>query len=148
MRPFVWVRYESSDAWMWRRGRTAAAECGPQLENVTSAPAYDIDLSDLVLDDETRYRFERVESLQPGEARPLDSLLQPRAAPLTQIISRHIVARALAGRPPVSGWPVRIAYRSRHGRKYETRCEIRITRLPLGIASVIVANSDAAGRSE
>jgi hypothetical protein len=144
MRPFVWVRYESSDAWMWRRGRTASA-CGPQLENVTSAPAYDIHLSDLVLDGETRYQFERVESLQPGEARSLDSLLQPRAAPLTQIISRHIVERALAGRPPIARWPVRIAYRSRHGREYKTCCEIRITRLPLGIASVIVGNTDAAG---
>ncbi len=145
MRPFVWVRYESSDAWMWRRGRAAAAECGPQIENVTSAPAYDIHLSDLTLDDETRYRFDRVEALQPGEARSLDSLLQPPDVSLTQIISRHIVGRTLAGRPPVSGWPMRIAYRSRRGREYETCCEIRITRLPLGIASVIVGNTEGGG---
>jgi len=145
MRPFVWVRYESSDAWMWRRGRAAAAECGPQIENVTSAPAYDIHLSDLMLDEETRCRFERVDALQPGEARSLDSLLQPRAS-LTQIISRHIVGRTLAGRPPIGGWPMRIAYRSRHGREYETCCEIRITRLPLGIASVIVGNPGGGGR--
>jgi hypothetical protein len=130
---------------MWRRGRTAAAGCGPQIENVTSAPAYDIHLSDLTLDDETRYRFDRVEALQPGEARSLDSLLQPRAASLTQIISRHIVERALTGRPPISGWPMRIAYRSKRGREYETCCEIRITHLPLGIASVIVGNTGGCG---
>jgi hypothetical protein len=144
MRPFVWVRYELSDAWMWRRGRTAAAGCGPLIENATSAPAYDIQLSDLTLDDETRYRFDGVDTLQPGEARSLDSLLQPRAS-LTQVISRHVVGRALAGQPPVSGWPMRIAYRSRRGREYETCCEIRITHLPLGIASVIVGKTGGRG---
>ena len=73
MRPFVWVRYDSSDAWTWRHGRAAARNCGPQLENATSAPAYDVHISDLTFDDETRYQFERVGTLEPGEAKPLDS---------------------------------------------------------------------------
>ncbi len=142
MRPFVWVRYDSSDAWTSRQSRTVAGGCGPQLENVTSAPAYDVHLSDLTLDDGTRFGFEPVDMLQPGEARPLDALIQPRAASLTQIISRHVVGRVLAGRPLLCGWPMRIAYRSRRGREYETWCEIRIARLPLGIASVIVGAAD------
>ena len=142
MRPFVWVRYDAPGAWTSRRGRTTAVDCGPQLENATSAPAYDVHLSDLELDEETRFRFERVERLLPGEARPLDSLVRPGAGPLTQIISRHVVRRVLGGRPPTSGWRMRIGYRSQRGREYETWCEIRIAHLPLGLASVIVAHTD------
>jgi hypothetical protein len=126
---------------MWSQGLVPSPQSGPQLENATSAPAYDIHLSDLALDDRTRYRFESVAMLEPGEARPLESLIQP-AASFTKVISRHVVARVLAGQSPVSRWPMRIAYRSGHGREYETCCEIRILKLPLGISSVIVPCTD------
>lgn len=140
MRPFVWVRYHSIGAWL--PGEPASALCGPLLENATSAPAFDIDVSDLTIDDETRYRFARVDTLEPGEARPLESFVQPGAAPLTTAISRHIVERVLAGRQPETRWPVRIAYRSRRGRAYQTCCEIRVVGLPLGVSSIIVACGD------
>jgi hypothetical protein len=138
MRPFVWVRYDASDAWTWSPAATLPAPCGPQLENVTSAPAYDVQISELALDDDTRYRFEPVETLQPGEAKPLEWLTQAEPGSLTKAISRHVVDRVLSGRSPAPCWPIRIAYRSRHGREYETRCEIRILRMPLGISSIIV----------
>jgi hypothetical protein len=145
MRPFVWVRYDAFDAWTWSHRATPPAPCGPQLENATSATAYDVHISELALDEKTRYQFEAVDVLQPGEARPLESLIQAKPESLTKAISRHVVDRVLSGQSPAPCWPIRIAYRSRRGREYETRCEIRVLRMPLGISSIIVP-ADRASR--
>ena len=46
--------------------------------------------------------------------------------------------RILAGRPPVTRWPVRITYRNEPGKSYATCDVILVVRLPLEICSAVV----------
>jgi hypothetical protein len=140
MRPFVWVRYHATGAWM--HGDRSVAPCGPRLENATAAPAFDIHISDLTIDPDHHYQFARIDTLEAGGTRPLEAIAQPGRLSLTKAISRHVVASVLAGRQPATHWPIRVAYRSQRGRSYETCCEIRVLGFPLGISSIIVPCPD------
>jgi hypothetical protein len=147
MRPYVILRYRFAEA--WTRGPSAAIADGPTLENTSPITAYDVRISEIALDDESRYRFPIVGPLRSHEARPLEPGAPPQASSLTKVISRDVVRRVLAGQPPVTKWPVRITYRSELGHAYVTCCEIRVVRLPLEICSAVVrCPHDAGGEEE
>jgi hypothetical protein len=86
-----------------------------------------------------------VAKLGPRQSLSLDSLIEPPAESLTKGISRYVVKRVLAGRRPVTRWPVRITYRGGLGEPYATCCEIRVVRLPLEISAVCVRCTAALG---
>ena len=136
MRPYVVLRYCSAEA--WTRGPSAAIADGPTLENASAVVAYDVRVSDLVLDGGRLYRFEHVGPLGSHEKRDLEPGVPPQACSLTRIISREVVKHILAGRSPITRWPLRITYRSEQGKPYATCCVILVVRLPLEICSAVV----------
>ena len=137
MRPYVVLRYCSAEA--WTRGPSAALADGPTLENASSVVAYDVRISDLVLDGGRLYHFEAVgPPLGSHEKRDLEPGVRPQACSLTKMISREVVKRILGGQPPITRWPLRITYRSEHGKTYVTCCVILVVRLPLEICATVV----------
>ena len=143
MRPYVVLRYGSAE--IWTRGPSAAVTDGPTLENLSSVVAYDVRVSDVVLDAKRRHRFEPIGPLGSHEARALEPTTSPEASSLTKAISRDVVAHILRGQPPITRWPVRITYRNEHGTTYATCCVILVVRLPLEICSAVVPCRDRAG---
>ena len=136
MRPYVVLRYCSAEA--WTRGPSAAIADGPALENASSVAAYDVRISDLVLDGERLYHFKEVGPLGSHEKRDLEPGVRPETCSLTKTISREVVRRILGGQPPITRWPLRITYRSEQGEAYATRCVILVVRLPLEICYAVV----------
>ena len=136
MRPYVVLRYCSAEA--WTRGPSAAITDGPTVENTSAAVAYDVRISDLVLDGRRRYRFTEIGPLGSHERRDLEPGVPPHACSLTKIISRDVVRRVLAGQSPIARWPLRITYRNEQGDTYATCCVIMVVRLPLEICSAEV----------
>jgi hypothetical protein len=136
MTPYVVLRYCSAAT--WTRGPSAAIADGPTLENASSAVAYDVRVSDLVLDGERLYHFEEVGPLGSHQKRDLEPGVPPQACSLTRVISRDVVRRILNGQPPITRWPLRITYRNEHGKAYATCCVILVVRLPLEICSAVV----------
>jgi hypothetical protein len=147
MRPYVVLRYCSAEA--WTRGPSAAVADGPALENASSEVAYDVRISDLVLDGEPLYHFKEVGPLGSRERRDLEPGVPAQTCSLTKIISRDVVKHILAGEPPVTRWPLRITYRNEHGQGYATCCVILVVRLPLELCSAVVpCPEQATGDSE
>ena len=136
MRPYVVLRYCSAEA--WTRGPSGALAEGPTVENTSAAVAYDVRISDLVLDGHRLYHFKEVGPLGSREARDLEPGVPPHACSLTKTISRDVVRRVLAGQSPIARWPLRITYRSEEGNSYATCCVIMVVRLPLEICSAEV----------
>ena len=123
----VSLKYVSRGA--WTAGAPVRTECGPELENKTTLPLYDVHISDLVLDPDTPYHFDEIATLRPGQVVPL----APTNA-LTKAISRNIVERMLSGDPLATAWSLQITWRTDGGRTIEACWEIRVVRLPLEIA--------------
>ncbi|MCU1385655.1 MAG: hypothetical protein JWL71_4352 [Acidobacteria bacterium] len=134
--PAVRLKYVSRGA--WTAGVPVRTECGPELENETALPIYDVRVSDLVLDPDTSYRFDEIETLRPRQVVPI----APTNA-LTKAISRNIVKRMLSGDRPATAWSLQIRWRTEGGRTIEARWEIRVVRLPLEIACAPVNCSHA-----
>lgn len=140
MRPFVVLKYHSGS--VWTRPATTPAEDEPRLENQSSADAYDVKVSPVVVDGETEYRFAWIPMLAREELLPLDGDIRPFESSLTKAISHSVVKRVLACRPPVTRWPILISYRDDSGRIYTTSCEIRVVRMPLELASIVLTHPD------
>lgn len=136
MRPLVALRYRAENA--WSRPAPAATEEPPQLENSGPVDAYDVSVSPLVVDDQRRCAFEHVSTLRQRETVTLKTCITPPAPSLGAVISRRVVDDVLAGRPPVTHWPVKVSYRDDEGRSYATWCEIRVVRLPLEIEAAVI----------
>jgi hypothetical protein len=103
-------------------------ECGPELKNETTIPFYDVHVSDLVLDADTSFHFDKIETLGPSQVLPIAP-----ANALTKAISNSIVKRMLSGEPPATAWPLQITWRWDEEQTMAAWWEIRVLSLPLEI---------------
>ena len=140
MRPLVLLRYRAENVWT-RSANASTIDDPPRLENSSSVDAYDVSVSTLTLDPQQPCHFGRIPALHPHETVALVVCIQPPERSLTAAISKHVVEDVLAGRPPVTRWPVKISYRDDEGNSYATCCEIRVVRLPLEIEAAAMSSS-------
>jgi hypothetical protein len=138
MRPVVLLHYESIDT--WTTGRIVPARDEPHLENASLTAAYNVELSELALDERTRYAFGSIRVIGPRQVYRLS--LARCSASVTGAISRNVVGRVLAGKPVINAWPLQIVYRDQKGRPLKTCFEIRLVRFPLELRSARVRCPD------
>jgi hypothetical protein len=139
MRPLVVLRYRAANV-RTEPSASIPAEDLLQLENVSDVDAFDISVSSIAIDPRHPHEFDPVPALPSHGSWLLG--ITPAAPSLAAAISRRVVADVLARRTPPTHWPVRIAYRDDDGRTYATACEIRVIRLPLTIAAVVVRDGE------
>ena len=135
-RPVVVLAYDAAGVWTPANRRSIRP---PTLRNTGPEPAHNVTISDLKLNDESWCAFDPVPVLAPGEVVTIDPVwwgpysreTVGTQIPLTQAISRSVVAQVLQGRPPVTSWTSRIRYEDPSGERYLAVYTIEVCEFPL-----------------
>lgn len=137
-RPVVVLEYGAAGVWTAASRRSIRPAT---LRNTGAAPAHNVTLSELKLNDESWCAFDPVPVLAPGEVVSIDPVwwgpypIETACSqiPLTQAISRSVVTQVLQGRPPVTSWTSQIRYEDPSGEPYVALYRIEVCEFPLRV---------------
>jgi hypothetical protein len=150
-RPLVVLEYVARDIWSPRAPACAAAP--PVIHNTSAHDAWNIVLSDVLLDTEARCSFLPIPRLRGGEAQSLERVsydiivsgrVERYQTSLTAAVSKTVVRQFLAEREAVKNWRLTINYEDKRGYRYLTACELAVWELPLQLRSINVRVGAAA----
>ena len=145
VRPLVVLEYAARD--IWNPAAPPSTASLPIVRNTSAHDAWNVVLSDILLDADTRCRFPFIPRLRAGEARAIERVssdnvvngrIERHPTSLTTAVSQAVVRRLLARREAITNWRMTIDYEDRLRDRYLTVCELAVWELPLELRSTNV----------